>query len=71
MAFVQLANRFSAVVQVRREDSNEVVDGKSIMQMLLLAGTAGTVLVLSADGVDESDAINALVRLIASRFDED
>ena len=39
MSFVQLANGFSSIVRVRRADSAEWVDGKSIMQMLLLAAT--------------------------------
>jgi phosphocarrier protein len=48
-----------------------MIDGKSIMQMLLLAGTMGTVLVIQCDGDDEQQALDALVKLIASKFDED
>ena len=71
MAFVQLANQFRSTVALRRDDSDELIDGKSIMQMLLLAGTMGTVLVIQCDGDDEQQAIDALVKLIASKFDED
>jgi phosphocarrier protein HPr len=71
MAFVQLANQFRATIALRRDDSDEMIDGKSIMQMLLLAGTMGTVLVIQCDGDDEQQALDALVRLIASKFDED
>lgn len=71
MAFVQLANQFRCTVSLRREDSDELVDGKSIMQMLLLAGTMGTVLVVQCDGDDEQQALDALVGLVASRFDEE
>ena len=71
MAFVQLANQFRSTVALRRDDSDEMIDGKSIMQMLLLAGTMGTVLVIQCDGEDEQQAIDALVKLIASKFDED
>ena len=71
MAFVQMANQFGATVSLRRDDSDEMIDGKSIMQMLLLAGTMGTVLVIQCDGADEQQALDALVKLIASKFDED
>ena len=71
MAFVQLANQFHATIALRRDDSEEMIDGKSIMQMLLLAGTMGTVLVIQCDGEDEQQALDALMRLIASKFDED
>ena len=71
MAFVQLANQFRSTVALRRDDSDEMIDGKSIMQMLLLAGTMGTVLVIQCDGDDEQQALDALVTLIASKFDED
>jgi len=71
MAFVQLANQFRSTVALRRDDSDEMIDGKSIMQMLLLAGTMGTVLVIRCDGADEQQALDALVKLIASKFDED
>ncbi len=71
MAFVQLANHFRSTVALRRDDSDELIDGKSIMQMLLLAGTMGTVLVIQCDGDDEQQALHALVELIASKFDED
>ena len=42
MAFVDAANGFECEVRVRRTDGDETVDGKSIMQMLLLAATQGT-----------------------------
>lgn len=71
MAFVQRANGFTASIRVRRNDSAEEVDGKSIMQMLLLAGTTGTELVITAEGTDEVLALAALVELVARRFDED
>jgi phosphotransferase system HPr (HPr) family protein len=47
------------------------VDGKSILQMLMLAGTCGTVVEITADGGDEESALAALVALVAARFGED
>ena len=71
MAFVELANAHACDVTVRRADGDEEVDGKSIMQMLLLAATAGTELEIACDGVDEGAAGAALVRLVDSGFDEE
>ena len=71
MAFVELANAHACDVTVRRADGDEGVDGKSIMQMLLLAATAGTELEIACDGVDEGAAVAALVRLVDSGFDEE
>ena len=71
MAFVELANAHACDVTVRRADGDEEVDGKSIMQMLLLAATAGTELEISCDGADEGAAVAALVRLVESGFDEE
>ena len=53
MTFVERASGFAAEVTVRRTDSEETVDGKSIMQMLMLAGTCGTEIEIAADGADE------------------
>lgn len=71
MTFVERASGFAAEVTVRRVDSDEAVDGKSIMQMLMLAGTCGTEIEISADGGDEAAAIAALVELVQAGFGED
>lgn len=71
MAFVQLANQFRSTVALRRDDSDEMIDGKSIMQMLLLAATQGTELEIACEGPDADAALSALVRLVESRFDEE
>ncbi|MBX3354796.1 MAG: HPr family phosphocarrier protein [Phycisphaeraceae bacterium] len=71
MTFTETASRFQASVTVRRCDGDETVDGKSIMQMLLLAGTQGTELEICVDGTDEAAALDALVTLVNRRFDEE
>lgn len=71
MAFVEEASRFLAAITVRKCCSDDPVDGKSILQMLMLAGTCGTLIEISADGPDEKQAVEALVALIESRFGED
>lgn len=71
MTFVERASGFAAEISVRRTDSEEAVDGKSIMQMLMLAGTCGTEIEIAADGADEGDAVAALVALVQAGFGEE
>jgi len=71
MAFVDAASGFAAEVRVRRPDNEDLVDGKSIMQMLLLAATQGTELEITCEGSDADRALSALVRLVESKFDEE
>jgi phosphocarrier protein len=67
--FVHLATRYEAKVRVARD--RREMDGKSIMGILLLAAARGSTITISADGSDESDAVNALVALVQSGFGED
>ncbi|MDG2031825.1 MAG: HPr family phosphocarrier protein [Phycisphaerales bacterium] len=71
MTFAEKAAEFSSDITVRRSDSDSTVDGKSIMQILMLAGTMGTELVISADGQDAGDALKTLKALVEARFEED
>ncbi len=47
-----------------------MVDGKSIMSVMLLAAGKGTVVDLTADGKDEQEAMDSITALIANRFGE-
>jgi len=67
--FVHLATRFESHIRVARE--SKVMDGKSIMGILLLAAARGTTITISADGRDEQAAVEALVRLVESGFGEE
>lgn len=71
MTFAEKANEYTATISVRRVDSEDMVDGKSIMQMLMLAGTMGTKLELTAEGDDASEALEALKTLVNGKFDEE
>ena len=66
--FVHLATQFSSQIRVGRD--GKVMDGKSIMGILLLAAARGTTLTISADGADEAAAVDALVQLVESGFGE-
>lgn len=67
--FVQLATRFESRIRVGRDA--KVMDGKSILGILLLAASHGTTLTISAEGPDEERAVDALVRLVESGFAEE
>jgi phosphocarrier protein HPr len=67
--FVHLATRFSAHVRVAREGRE--MDGKSIMGILLLAAACGSTITITATGIDERDAVDALTALVVSGFGED
>jgi len=66
--FVHMAARFTSHVTVAR--NGKVIDGKSIMGILLLAASRGTTITVSADGPDEAPAVEALVGLVSSGFGE-
>jgi phosphocarrier protein len=67
--FVHLAARFESRVRVGRDA--KVMDGKSIMGILLLAASRGTTLTVFAEGPDEAHAVDALVELVESGFGEE
>ena len=70
MALVELANRFQSAIRIRRTDSQEWVDAKSIMQVMMLAATQGTQLRVEADGPDAQETVQAITDLVEREFDE-
>jgi phosphocarrier protein len=66
--FVHAASAFASRVRVGRGDLE--MDGKSIMGLLLLSASLGTVITVTADGPDEDEAIAALRALVERGFDE-
>ena len=66
--FVHLSGQFASSIRVGR--GSRVVDGKSILGLLLLAAARGTTLMIRADGADEAAAIDALEAFAARGFDD-
>ena len=66
--FVKLANRFESDIFVEKD--GEEVDGKSIMGLMMLAAGHGSVILVSANGSDADEALNAIGDLIARKFEE-
>lgn len=69
MAFVDLASTFASAVTVRRAETE--VDGKSIMQMMMLAAGKGSKLEITAEGDDSEEACEKLRALVDGGFDEE
>lgn len=67
--FVHTATRFRAHVQVSHDA--RIMDGKSIMGILLLSAAHGTTVTIATDGPDEQEALVALRQLVQSGFGED
>lgn len=63
--FVQTASRFESEITIHN-NSNEPVNGKSILGLLMLAAGYGSTLKISAIGPDADKAINSLVTLVES-----
>jgi len=69
--FVNMATGFTSQVKLSRVDQpEELVDGKSILGVLLLAASIGTRITIHVDGEDEVKAMEALKVLVAEGFGE-
>ncbi len=66
--FIQKANEFKSSIWVEKDERK--VNAKSLLGVLSLGITKGTVINIIADGVDEEEAVNTLANLIASNFTE-
>ena len=66
---VQTASKFKSKIFIEKETDR--INGKSIMGIITLGAGYGTVLKLIVEGDDEGDAVDALVRLFDSKFEED
>jgi phosphocarrier protein HPr len=65
---VQLASKYPCDVEIAREDQS--ANGKSVMGVLLLCGSKGTVLDVRATGEQARECVQAIGELIAGRFGE-
>jgi phosphocarrier protein len=65
---VQLATRFPCDVQLTRDD--QTANAKSVMGVLLLCGSRGTVIDVTATGDRAEECVTAIGALIADKFGE-
>jgi phosphocarrier protein len=67
--FVKVAGEYAAEISVCLGKTE--VCGTSIMGLMMLAASRGTVISVTADGYDAETAVKALSELVRNRFDED
>lgn len=65
--FIQKANEFKDEIKVTKDERE--VNAKSLLGVLSLGITRGSSIKLSANGETEEEAVNALVELIESGFE--
>lgn len=68
-AFAKLASRFESEIFVEKDGN--IVNGKSILGLMMLVAPKGVTLTIIADGPDEDKAIKELVKLIEDGFYEE
>ena len=66
---VALASQFQSNVEISKQDQK--VNGKSIMGVMMLAASKGTVVTVYVDGPDEEKAMADILELVAQRFGEE
>jgi len=66
--FTKQASAFSSKIEVIKDHLR--VNGKSIMELLTIAGIQGTQITIRAEGADEEQAVEALVKLVKNGFGE-
>ena len=66
--FIQKANEFKSSIWVQKEERR--VNAKSLLGVLSLGIVGGTSIKVIADGADEQQAVESLVKLVASGFSE-
>ena len=66
--FIQKANEYKSSIWVEKEERR--VNAKSLLGVLSLGIVGGTTIRLIADGSDEEAAIEGLVKLVNSGFNE-
>jgi phosphocarrier protein HPr len=72
MQFADVANQYTSNVKVYKggEEPGEA-DGKSVMQLIILAAVEGTPMRIEADGEDAETAATKLAELFDTGFGED
>lgn len=65
---VQLASKYPCEVQLSHQGQS--ANAKSVMGVLLLCGSKGTIVEVTATGAQSAECVKAIGELIASRFGE-
>ena len=66
---VFMANKFDSDITLVKDDKQ--ADAKSIMKILMLSASKGSVINITIQGEDEIQAMNSIEKLFHNKFDED
>ncbi|MBF0588208.1 MAG: HPr family phosphocarrier protein [Magnetococcales bacterium] len=66
--FAMASSRFESKIGIRK--GKVKADGKSIMDVMMLAAAKGDTVTISAEGGDAKEALETLCKLVEARFNE-
>lgn len=66
---VKIASKYNSEINIKKDDI--VVNGKSIMGVMMLAAENGSEIELICEGNDEKEAIDAISKIIKDKFYEE
>jgi phosphocarrier protein HPr len=66
--FVKVAAKFASHIEVEKD--GEIINGKSIMGLMMLAAAHGSKLTVTAEGPDAEAALKAIEELFLQKFNE-
>ena len=66
--FIQKANEYKSLITIEKGEAS--ANAKSLLGVLALGIDKGMTFKITANGVDEEDAVNGLVSLVTSNFEE-
>ena len=66
---VKLVSTFESQVEIGKD--GQMVNAKSIMGVMMLAASRGSLMTVTSDGADEKSAMQAVTDLINNKFEED
>ena len=64
----QIANQFESDIWIEKNEKK--VNAKSIMGVMMLAASQGSIVIITTAGIDEKEALNSLSALINDFFGE-
>ncbi|QDC88747.1 HPr family phosphocarrier protein [Candidatus Methylopumilus universalis] len=64
----QIANQFESDIWIEKNEKK--VNAKSIMGVMMLAASQGSIVTITTEGIDEKEALNSLSALINDFFGE-
>ena len=67
---VKTAGKYKSDITLRRTDSGQIADAKSILSVLTLAASKGVEIEVEVNGADEKAALTAILKIFADGFHE-